>query len=225
VLEGCGLEFIAVLGIPADLPWGSKLDFDHICITEATFDFGIVELSANGGQSWVELARYDQSHDPRWGDNAAGPTDWRHETIDLAPWVGQRVQVRFRLTSDPLLELDGWYVDNVRVNPVACHLLAADGGRSAPTLQFLRPAPNPARGPSRLRFVLPATEERVSLTVLDVQGRSRRSVSLGPLSAGEHDWTWDGRDDGGRALPSGAYFLRLQVGSKHLTQKLLKLAQ
>jgi hypothetical protein len=225
VLDGCGLQFIATLGVPADLPWGSKLDFDHICITEAGFDFGIVELSADGGLSWTELARYSQATDSRWGDNAAGPTDWRHETIDLASWVGQRVQIRFKLTSDPLLELDGWYVDNVRVNPVQCELLAADGNHEAPRLQFLRPAPNPARGPARLRFVLPSTEERVALTVLDVQGRSRRSVALGPLSAGEHDWTWDGRDDGGRALPSGAYFLQLQVGSKQLVQKLLKLGQ
>lgn len=224
VLENCSMDFIATLGVPADLPAGSKLDFDHICITEAGFDYGIVELSADGGQSWTELARYDQAHDERWGDNVAGPTDWRHETIDLGAWVGQRVRVRFKLVSDTNLELDGWYVDNVRVNPVACELLAADGGRGAPRLEFLRPAPNPARGPARLRFILPATEERVALTVLDVQGRSQRSVSLGPLSPGEHGWTWDGRDDGGRALPSGAYFLQLQVGSKRLVQKLLKLA-
>ena len=225
VLESCFTSAIATLGIPADLPWGSVLDFDQICITEAGFDFGIVELSANEGQSWIELARYDQSHDSRWGDNVAGPTDWRHERISLANWVGQRVLVRFRLTSDPLIELDGWYLDNVRVNPVACELLAAGPDAGAPHLAFLAPSPNPSRGPARMRFVLPTPETRVEMTILDVQGRVRRTRTLGPLSPGDHDWVWDGRDDAGRALPSGAYFARLRVGSKELVQKVLKLAQ
>lgn len=225
VLEGCGLEAIATLGVPADLPAGSTLQFEQICITEAGFDFCIVELSANGGQSWTELARYDQSSDPRWEDNVANPGDWRHETISLANWAGQRVRVRFRLTSDPLVELDGWYVDDVRVNNAQCELLSADPGANAMRLAFLAPAPNPMRGPARMRFTLPVREEHVQMTILDVQGRARRSHVLGPLVAGDHAWVWDGRDDAGRALPSGAYFARLQVGGKSMVQKVLKLSQ
>lgn len=225
VLEGCGLEAIATLGVPADLPAGSWLEFDHICITEAGFDFGIVDLSADGGQSWVEIARYDQSSDNRWGDNVAGPGDWRHERISLANWIGQRVRVRFRLTSDPLIELDGWYVDNVRVNPVDCQLLSTGPSTPQPRLAFLAPTPNPSRGATRMRFALPALENHVELVIHDVQGRARLSRAFGPLAAGDHDWVWDGRDDAGRVLPSGAYFARLRVGSKELVQKVLKLGQ
>ena len=225
VLESCSFDAIAVLGVPADLPTGSVLEFDHICITEAGFDFGILELSSDGGQSWVELARYDQATDARWGDNVANPGDWRHERIALTNWVGQRVQVRFRLTSDPNIELDGWYVDNVHVNPVACELLAAGPPAGIARLAFLAPSPNPSRGPARLRFELPLREAQVELVIHDVQGRVRRQHTFLPLEAGAHDWVWDGRDDTGRSVPSGAYFARLKVGSRELTQKVLKLAQ
>ena len=49
----------------------------------------------------------------------------------------------------------------------------------------------------------------VRLTVYDVAGRRVRRLHDGPLSAGQHRLAWDGRDDSGRSLASGTYFLRL----------------
>lgn len=223
VLENCSLNTIATFGVPVDLPPGSVLNFDQICITEAGFDYGIVELSQDNGQSWIELVRYDEGLYPEWADLVAGPTDWKHATLDLSSYAHHRVLVRFRLISDSNLEHDGWYVDNLAINAPGC-LNVAVGDVSPNRLAFLPPSPNPVRGSARMSFVIPTVEERVQIEIFDVQGRARVSRTLGPLAAGSHSWMWDGRDSQGRPLASGAYFARLTVGSKSMMQRVIELA-
>jgi flagellar hook assembly protein FlgD len=134
------------------------------------------------------------------------------------------VLIRFRLQSDQLLELDGWYVDNVRVSEATCELVAAGDPQLPGALEFLPAWPNPARGPARLSWALPAPEERVDLAIHDLAGRLVRLERLGPQPAGVHGWTWDGRDSGGRSLAAGAYFVRLLAGRHILNRTLVRLA-
>lgn len=222
---GCAVNAIAQFAVPAKLRAGSTLEWDQICITEATFDYCIVELSANGGASWTELARFDQAADPRWGDNVAEPGDWRHESVSLAPWVNQEVVVRFRLQSDQLLELDGWYVDNVAIADPGCLTVAVGNDGVPGALLLFAPSPNPVRSHARLGFALPAREEKVEIGIYDVTGRVVRFERLGAREPGVHSWTWNGLDGSGRPAASGAYFVRLNAGAASRTQKLLKLAQ
>jgi len=221
---GGNVNAIAEFAVPARLRRGARLEWDQICITEEAFDFCIVEISSDDGVTWTELARYDQSADPRWEDFVAEPGDWRHESIDLSDYVNQLVLVRFRLQSDQLLELDGWYVDNVLVGNSACELVAADIVSLPDRLELLPPQPNPMRGSARFAFVLPRAEEQVELAIYDVGGRVIRHEQLGALEAGLHAWNWNGRDGEGRSIPSGAYFARLVAGGEVRRQKLLKLA-
>lgn len=75
------------------------------------------------------------------------------------------------------------------------------------------PEPNPVRGETRIRFALPVAGP-VSLEVFDARGARVARVLDGEVRhAGQHVQLWNGRDAGGRRLPSGAYFLRMQVGS------------
>jgi flagellar hook assembly protein FlgD len=39
--------------------------------------------------------------------------------------------------------------------------------------------------------------------------------------AGAHHVDWDGRDDSGRNVASGVYFLRVQAGDRQATRKLV----
>jgi len=68
--------------------------------------------------------------------------------------------------------------------------------------------PNPFNPATRISFSLryPA---RLSLIVYDAQGQKIRTLATEHFDAGEHGFTWDGRNDGGNALPTGVYFLRL----------------
>ena len=221
---GGNVNAIAELGQPANLRLGSRLEWDQICITEATFDFCIVEISTDDGTTWDELARYDATSDPRWGDYVAQPGDWRHESIDLAAYANRQAIIRFRLQSDANLEFDGWYVDNVAFSDPSCEVVAVGNPPIPATVEFAPPAPNPVCGPARFAFALPARTEQVELAIYDLSGRVVRVARLGPLEAGPHAWTWDGRDLHGRTAASGAYFARLVAGATHRTQKLLKLA-
>ncbi len=71
--------------------------------------------------------------------------------------------------------------------------------------------PNPFNPQTRIAYTL-ATPASVQLHLFDVHGRLVRTLMDRPQAAGRHEVTWDGRDDLGRALPSGAYLYRLTAG-------------
>ena len=82
------------------------------------------------------------------------------------------------------------------------------------------PVPNPARATATLLFALPV-EGAVNLAIYDVSGRQVRELVSGVLPAGEHERRWDGRDDAGRTVQSGLYFVRLQSAGKLLTVRMM----
>ncbi len=92
-------------------------------------------------------------------------------------------------------------------------------GPAAPRLA-LRIAPIPARNSCTVRFTLAAPAD-VRLSVLDAQGRRVRTLRAGPRPAGEHAVTLDLRDDGGRALRPGAWFVRIETGREQRSVRLL----
>jgi hypothetical protein len=93
-------------------------------------------------------------------------------------------------------------------------------GPALPRAVFLAPpAPNPARGATTLRFGLPRAA-RVELALYDQQGRRVRSLLGGMQPAGERTIAWDGRDESGRALPAGLYFVRLAAEGRTLVSRL-----
>ncbi len=83
-------------------------------------------------------------------------------------------------------------------------------GAEPPRLPLDAPWPNPAAGQVSFRLRLdrdgPAT-----LSVHDVAGRLVRSWADDGAVAGERSFTWDFRDEQGRVLPSGRYYLRLEA--------------
>jgi hypothetical protein len=81
-------------------------------------------------------------------------------------------------------------------------------------------SPNPLRGgiSGRITFSL-ARAGHARLDVFDLQGRLVKTVADGDYPAGSQDLAWDGRDEGGRPVGSGVYFLRLDAGGEILTRK------
>jgi hypothetical protein len=82
--------------------------------------------------------------------------------------------------------------------------------------------PNPVASRATMRFGLPRAGG-VSLAIYDVTGARVRTLVNGERAAGEHTATWDGRDDGGRRLGAGAYFVKLAHGGQETTQRVVLL--
>ena len=83
--------------------------------------------------------------------------------------------------------------------------------------RLLRNYPNPFNPVTTIQFVV-NRDSQVSLRVFDVQGRAVRTLLNSYLAAGSRVVGWDGKDDGGRSMASGTYFLRLQGGGTFLTR-------
>jgi flagellar hook assembly protein FlgD len=51
----------------------------------------------------------------------------------------------------------------------------------------------------------------VQVSIFDVSGRLVKVLEKGNLAAGEYSRIWQGRDEGGRPVASGAYYVPLVV--------------
>ncbi len=77
--------------------------------------------------------------------------------------------------------------------------------------------PNPFNPTTSIRFTLPATQN-VNLTVFDMLGRRVATLVNGPLTAGQHQITFQAS-----ALPSGMYLYRLSTPNGSISQKMILL--
>jgi hypothetical protein len=81
-------------------------------------------------------------------------------------------------------------------------------------------APNPFTGETSVRFAVPASGP-VNLDVFDVGGRRVARLVNGPLRAGNHTVSWDGRDATGARVASGIYLYRLTAGGESLSREMM----
>lgn len=100
----------------------------------------------------------------------------------------------------------GWDVYATRVT--------AEGGVGTPSVRGSvtvgPPSPNPARGSATLYLELNRAQ-RVTCRVLDVSGRTVRTVTDAMFPPGRTYFHWDGRDDDGRLLKQGIYFIQARA--------------
>ena len=83
--------------------------------------------------------------------------------------------------------------------------------------------PNPFNPVTTIPLAVPAGVRNVDLTIYNVLGQPIRQVWTGPLPAGKHRLTWDGRDAQGQPVATGVYVYRLQVDEQTRTRKMVKL--
>jgi hypothetical protein len=97
------------------------------------------------------------------------------------------------------------------------------GAGDAPSitaLTVLQNYPNPFSGQTRFEIGLPAVSE-MQLEVYDVKGARVRTVRRERMAPGWRTVAFDGRDDGGRLLPSGVYFCRVTAAGASVTRKIV----
>jgi hypothetical protein len=121
---------------PVRLDAGARLTFDHWARMEYDdeqkddhyWDGGIVEISTNGGASFVQITpvggyphRITENDDSPFAPETpcfGGNGGWTNACFDLDAYAGQVVQVQFRFGSDKYTVDEGWYIDNVAFESV-----------------------------------------------------------------------------------------------------------
>ena len=81
--------------------YASELRFRHRYAIENGWDYGRVQVAANGG-AWQTVANY-----------TGNQSSWQLATLDLTAFAGQPLRVRFLLETDTYVTEDGWYLDDV----------------------------------------------------------------------------------------------------------------
>ena len=92
----------------------------------------------------------------------------------------------------------------------------------SPSVEFTGSVkPNPFSTRIQFRW-FQAQSGRVALSINDLSGRKvlERVINSG---TGWHNFDWDGRSGSGQSLPSGIYFLRLNLGSRFWTSRIVRL--
>ncbi|MFA5940712.1 MAG: hypothetical protein WC809_15250 [Sinimarinibacterium sp.] len=94
------LQMIDAVVLP---PGGATLTFDSTQSTEACCDFLHVEVSTDGGTSFVSVASFS-------GESFVG-----ERQVDLSAFAGSSVKLLFRATADELVPGVGTYIENIRI--------------------------------------------------------------------------------------------------------------
>lgn len=120
----------------ADLTGVSEatLVFDNYIDIEEQWDFGVVQVSTDGGNSWSSLANENTRSDvvdegyPKIKDNVPGFTghyeNWQQESFDLSDYAGENVLISFRYLTDWGTTNSGWFIDNIEIPEIG---LSYDG--------------------------------------------------------------------------------------------------
>jgi hypothetical protein len=100
-----------------------------------------------------------------------------------------------------------------------------DGGTEVPvprTFALEQNTPNPFNPQTSISFTVPEDASgRVELAVYSLRGQRVRTLVSDTKAPGRYTVAWNGRDDAGRALPSGVYLYRLTAGEQVLTRKMM----
>lgn len=223
-----------------DLPPNSELTFYSYVDAETyggttALDGGRLEIAGADGD-WKPVAvdgGYGYQIDTysyaslRGSDAFSGsPQGWRKVVADLTGYEGP-ARIRFRFSSDDdyfapkvgsslVRPYEGWYVDDISVEP------RVDPGPVANRVTLRAgPSPYPLGAPSagsiHIRFSAqdglahPGIVPKVR--VFDIKGRLVRELTAGPnpLLPSQFEARWNVRDESGRKVAAGIYFLQSDV--------------
>ena len=141
---------------------------------EESWDYAYVEVSTNGGRTWDVLeGEYASPENPvgtSFGPGYTGQSDgWLEDSVDLTPYAGGQVLVRFEYVTDNATNEDGICVDDVSIPEIGFFDDAETDGPWE-TLGFVRTS-NQVPQRYLVQVVEIAEEVTVRDMILDSQGR------------------------------------------------------
>jgi immune inhibitor A len=155
---------------------------------EVDYDYVYVEVTADGGETWEFLttpsgtAENPTGNSYGWGYTGfSGGTDggeWIRETVDLTPYAGKQIELRFEYVTDAAVNGDGLLLDDFSIPALdyATDFEADDSGWQAEG--FVRMY-NRVPQTYRLMLIEKGQETTVRPITLDAEQRAEFELSLG----------------------------------------------
>jgi immune inhibitor A len=123
----------------------ATLDFDAWYNIEPDWDYAMVQVSTDDGETWESLkndkttSTLDPNGYPAIKDNLPGYTGssngWIHQTMDLNKYAGQQILLQFRYMTDWGSNLDGFFTDNIKVTADGNEVFS-DGAEGEPIFEM-----------------------------------------------------------------------------------------
>ena len=155
---------------------------------EEGYDYVYLEVSQDGGETWTIVETPSGTiEDPSgnsygWGYNAfsggGSSGEWIEERVDLSPYAGKEVLVRFEYVTDAAVNGEGLLIDDVRIDAIGYEedFETDDAGWEAEGFVRLY---NQLPQTYRLALVEFADQPRVTYLSLDESGRVEVPVEIG----------------------------------------------
>ena len=141
--------------------------------------------------------------------------------------IPERTTLRWNPKEVPaglVLYAGGGTVDMTAVGQVALepgiYRIAFEGKSALPQKLDVLAHPNPFNSRVSVNISVPASED-VSVAIYSADGKLVTTLWRGELSAGAHNFIWDGTDDTGGELPGGVYFIKATTGTKSVERSVL----
>ncbi len=110
---------------------------------EEWWDWGYVEASTDGGRTWSTLAgQHTTAHNP-YGSNlghgySGASGGWVNERVDLSPYAGHQIMLRFEHITDDAVNRPGLCVDDIAVPEIGYYDDAEESAAGWDAAGFLR---------------------------------------------------------------------------------------
>jgi hypothetical protein len=179
-------------------------------------DYWTVDVSADGGGSWVNLESTNISE-----------RSWirvEHNLLDHVPLTSNMMFRFVASDEDPGSVVEAGVDDFEIVSYLAPDPTRIPGDTPLPAVVRLdQNFPNPFNPETTIRFTIPPPGDGVTLGIFDVGGRLINRLVDNENIVGERTVRWNGKDSRGSNVSSGVYFYRLRTGGQTFSKKLILL--
>ena len=189
-----------------------RVEFAARWALEENYDYARIEISSNGGSSWIALSgdhTVNVNGQPGYTNIGEG---WVKESIDISSYISSQVKFRFRLTSDGGLNTDGFYFDDFRVVDYKTPIVSTIGENDIVISKFevSQNYPNPFNPSTTITYNLPE-KSYVNIYVVNVLGEKISTLVNTFQNAGKKKVYWNGKNSNNENVVSGLYFIYFDV--------------
>ncbi|MBU1097296.1 MAG: immune inhibitor A [Bacteroidetes bacterium] len=186
---------------------------------EKDWDYGQCLISADSGATW-------QSIKGQYATSAVGDFqpagqyvysgnvyEWVSEEINLSDFSGENILIKFELNSDEYFELDGWYLDDIRIVYYNDQLSELTNSENSPDqYKLLQNYPNPFNPYTTIVYQLPDNSD-VEINIFNLNGELINSFNYLGKAQGTYSLKWEGSNTLGFKVASGIYLCKMKAVS------------